>query len=132
MPSSEFRSSILYALALSVLGAFVWDRLCVGIFAPRLLMAGYKDAWNALPSREEGFQTLVKLVMGAFVFGLYIYTENFVILILAFYFWKQLKKQEAKIKATEEMKLAGVTPTDTIAAAQAPCPVGSSGPSGKK
>ena len=61
MPSAEFRLQILYALGASVLGSFVFDKLCVGVFAPRLLWAGYVDAWRAMPSREESFTNFVKV-----------------------------------------------------------------------
>ena len=61
MPSPEFRLQILYALGASVLGAFVWDKLCVGVFAPRLLWAGYVDAWRAMPSRDDNVAAFVKV-----------------------------------------------------------------------
>jgi hypothetical protein len=34
---------------MSVFGSMIWDRLCVAVFAPKLLWVGYVDAWHALP-----------------------------------------------------------------------------------
>eukprot|EP00959_Pyramimonas_sp_CCMP1952_P197983 4141130-Pyramimonas_sp.AAC.2 len=107
MPSPEFRTQILSALGVSVLGAFVFDKLCVLVFAPRLLWAGYVDAWRAMPSRGENIAQLGKAAAVAAVVGLYIYTENFLVVLMAYYFYKQLKKKEDRAKAEAEVRLAG-------------------------
>ena len=44
-----FSIQILVCLGMSVFGSMIWDRLCVAVFAPKLLWVGYVDAWQALP-----------------------------------------------------------------------------------
>ena len=43
LPSDEARYELLALLAVTLLGSFVWDRLCLAIFAPRLFAAQLKE-----------------------------------------------------------------------------------------
>jgi cation-transporting ATPase 13A1 len=45
MPNDDFRWSVLRTLAISTIGAFVWDRICLAVFAPHVLRAALNAAW---------------------------------------------------------------------------------------
>ncbi|KAK3261285.1 hypothetical protein CYMTET_29801 [Cymbomonas tetramitiformis] len=76
LPSDEFRLEILRILSMSVGGAFLWDRICVAIFAPKLVWAGYRDAWEAAPSFKEAVAKFGKVAIFLVAGGVYLYTEN--------------------------------------------------------
>jgi cation-transporting ATPase 13A1 len=45
MPNDDFRWRVLHTLAISTVGAFVWDRFCLAVFAPHVLRAAMNAAW---------------------------------------------------------------------------------------
>lgn len=53
LPTDAFRHQLLRTLGMSVFGALAWDRVCTMLFARRLVLAGYRDAWNAFKGREN-------------------------------------------------------------------------------
>ena len=67
LPSDEFRVRLLSTLGLSVFGSFLWDRIIVAIFSPKLMWIGYVDAYNALPTGKDmvGFWKNVGLMAAA-------------------------------------------------------------------
>ena len=56
---------------MSVFGSMLWDRLCVAIFAPKLLWVGYVDAWEALPPWNVMLYAASKYVFLAAVLVVY-------------------------------------------------------------
>ena len=42
-PNEQHRSTIFSILIFNVFGTFLWDRIMVGVFAPKLLIASFKD-----------------------------------------------------------------------------------------
>eukprot|EP01104_Vermistella_antarctica_P018701 TRINITY_DN7027_c0_g1_i1.p1 TRINITY_DN7027_c0_g1~~TRINITY_DN7027_c0_g1_i1.p1 ORF type:complete len:1422 (+),score=337.42 TRINITY_DN7027_c0_g1_i1:106-4371(+) len=70
LPSDDFRYRILAVMAVSVFGSFLWDRLITLIFAPRLVFAGYRDAWNALPEAKELMRSVMIAAYWVVVLGL--------------------------------------------------------------
>jgi hypothetical protein len=58
-------------LGMSVFGSMLWDRLCVAIFAPKLLWVGYVDAWEALPPWNVMLYAASKYVFLAAVLVVY-------------------------------------------------------------
>lgn len=94
LPSDAFRTKLLWTLAASVFGAFTWDRVCVAIFAPRLLITGYVDAWKAMPSWEESGKWWAKAVYIGGAAGLYMATGNIIIPGIAYFVWKRFKLGE--------------------------------------
>jgi len=95
LPSNFFRQQILVCLGLSVFGSMLWDRLCVAIFAPKLLWVGYVDAWEALPPWRIMLYEVSKYVYLAGVLVAYAYTEqSFMTLIVGWYLWRQIYAQK--------------------------------------
>jgi cation-transporting ATPase 13A1 len=45
MPNDDFRWRVLHTLGASTLGAFLWDRACLAVFAPHVLRAALNAAW---------------------------------------------------------------------------------------
>mmetsp|Transcript_2539 Transcript_2539/g.4057 ORF Transcript_2539/g.4057 Transcript_2539/m.4057 type:complete len:1460 (+) Transcript_2539:76-4455(+) len=95
LPSSFFRQQILVCLGMSVFGSMLWDRLCVAIFAPKLLWVGYVDAWEALPAWRVMFYEMSKYVYLAGVMVAYSYTEQSLMTLLGgWYLWRQIYGQK--------------------------------------
>jgi hypothetical protein len=91
LPSDEFRNQMLTSLFVSVFGSMVWDRLCVAIFAPKLLWVGYVDAWKALPPREYWAENGKKLTYILAVLTLYqALDQSIAILLGGWWGWRQI------------------------------------------
>jgi cation-transporting ATPase 13A1 len=67
MPNDDFRWRVLYLLAASTVGAFVWDRLCLAIFAPHVLRAAIyssqPDPWELLMSTKRAMLMVLTLLL---------------------------------------------------------------------
>jgi len=82
---------ILRCLFVSVFGSHFWDRLCVAIFAPRLLWAGYVDAWNASPPLKEQLRFWGQLAFCATIGGIYFFSDsNLFVLLAGWWAWRKL------------------------------------------
>mmetsp|Transcript_21931 Transcript_21931/g.41825 ORF Transcript_21931/g.41825 Transcript_21931/m.41825 type:complete len:442 (-) Transcript_21931:517-1842(-) len=91
LPSDEFRGQMLRTLGLSVGGALLWDRICTAVFAPRLVMAGYRDAYKAFVSKEN-LEWFGKAGVACIFLGVYAYTQNLLSLLLGWYAYKMFMK----------------------------------------
>ena len=76
LPSAAFREQMLIVLGLSVFGSMLWDRLCVAVFAPKLLWVGYVDAWMALPPWKVMLFELSKYAYIAAVLCVYTFYDQ--------------------------------------------------------
>mmetsp|Transcript_8956 Transcript_8956/g.20568 ORF Transcript_8956/g.20568 Transcript_8956/m.20568 type:complete len:719 (-) Transcript_8956:368-2524(-) len=100
MPSDEFRTKMLTALAASIFGSLIWDRVCVAIFAPTLLWVGYVDTWNNAPPLRDTLHSLSKLAyIGVVCLMYWLSDQNMLSLLAGWYFWRQLFGP----KATEQL-----------------------------
>lgn len=91
LPSDAFRKNILVVLGMSVFGSMLWDRLCVALFAPKLLWVGYVDAWNALPPWKVMCYEVSKYVYLAGVLVLYANTSQSLMTLLGgWWLWRKL------------------------------------------
>jgi cation-transporting ATPase 13A1 len=82
LPSDEFRTKLLLTLAASVFGSLLWDRLCVGIFAPKLLITGHRDAIKALPSWRKCARVVAFATYAfAFIVGFFASGNNITFLL---------------------------------------------------
>jgi cation-transporting ATPase 13A1 len=82
LPSDEFRTKLLLTLAASVFGSLLWDRLCVGIFAPKLLITGHRDAIKALPSWRKCARVVAFAAYAfAFIVGFFASGNNITFLL---------------------------------------------------
>jgi cation-transporting ATPase 13A1 len=86
MPNDEFRWRVLYLLAASTVGAFVWDRLCLAVFAPHVLRAAIysaqPDPWELLMTTKR---TLLVVLTVLIVIGS---GSNLIVLIAVYYLYK--------------------------------------------
>jgi len=100
MPSDEFRTQMLTALACSIFGSLLWDRVCVAIFAPKLLWVGYVDTWNNAPPLKDLLRSASKvLYIGGVVLMYWLSDQNMITLLAGWYFWRQI----FGAKATEQI-----------------------------
>mmetsp|Transcript_8122 Transcript_8122/g.27262 ORF Transcript_8122/g.27262 Transcript_8122/m.27262 type:complete len:1434 (-) Transcript_8122:544-4845(-) len=91
MPSDWFRQQVLISLGASVFGSLIWDRLCVAVFAPKLLWVGYVDAWQAMPPWREQMKSTSKYLFFAAVLFVYWYLDQSLIVLLgAWYLYRQI------------------------------------------
>ena len=101
LPSDEMRYKLLSILAVTLVGSFVWDRLCLAIFAPHIFMSQirelaslrFSDFWG-----PNSAKTLGQVALAGF--WLY-YTEgNMLVAGAGYWFYRSFKKkQEAAVAA---------------------------------
>merc|ERR1719231_1364529 len=46
LPSDELRYQLLAIIGVTLVGSFVWDRLCVAIFAPRIFASQLNELYS--------------------------------------------------------------------------------------
>lgn len=86
-PNDEFRWRVMTLFALSLVGTFVWDRLCVALFAPKIFRAMVDEAKSmSLADALPALQSLGKVLGVLFLLG----TGNIVIIGLAFFMYKKM------------------------------------------
>lgn len=101
LPSDEFRYKMLFTLAMSVFGSLLWDRLCVGVFAPDLLITGHKDAFKALPSWRDSLPQYARVAFwSVFVAGSAV-TQNPLFIVAGFLVYSRLGVREKINKLSE-------------------------------
>ena len=61
LPDDAFRVQLLVLLTVSIFGSLLWDRLVVAVYAPRLMLIGYRDAYRALPTFAQLARKLLVL-----------------------------------------------------------------------
>jgi len=91
-PNDAFRWGIMALVGLTLVGTFIWDRLCVALFAPEIFRAMLQSA------RQTTFQadivpifiTAGKVLMVFFILG----TGNLVFAGLAFWWYRRNRKDD--------------------------------------
>jgi cation-transporting ATPase 13A1 len=88
LPNDEFRYRLLAILSVSVFGAFLWDRLIVAIFAPKLFVRGYVDAYRALPTLAQLAHKLSIWLFWLAIVVLWASLDSLLVLLGAWWFWR--------------------------------------------
>lgn len=78
MPNDDFRWRVLQLLAISTAGAFVWDRLCLLVFAPKVFRAALAAS---RPDPVAMFKSTKRFMLGIFTF-LIVMGSNMNLLVL--------------------------------------------------
>ena len=52
-PNDDFRWKVMTLVGMSIVGTFVWDRLCVALFAPKIFKAQLDEARHAKLTRTR-------------------------------------------------------------------------------
>jgi len=85
-PNDDFRCRVMLLVAVSLLGTFLWDRLCVALFAPKIFRAMLDEAKSmSLADALPAVQSLGKVLGVMLLLG----TGNIVIIGLAFFMYKR-------------------------------------------
>jgi cation-transporting ATPase 13A1 len=86
MPDDAFRWRVLHTLAVSTLGALVWDRLCLGFFAPHVLKAALFAAW---PDPMQLMHMTRRTFLYALTFLIVVGSgAKLIVLIVVYQLWK--------------------------------------------
>ena len=51
-PNDEFRWTVIKLVCASIVGTFIWDRICIALFAPQVFGAMLNEARQVKPSPE--------------------------------------------------------------------------------
>ncbi|EOD40701.1 hypothetical protein EMIHUDRAFT_69586, partial [Emiliania huxleyi CCMP1516] len=93
MPNDAFRYKLMTLVGISILGTFVWDRLCVAIFAPPIFRAMLDEAKALTPADAmPAIMSLGKVLLVLAVLG----SGNILIWGGAYYMYSQFKKARAQ------------------------------------
>ncbi|RYG68159.1 hypothetical protein EON64_05810 [archaeon] len=99
-PDDSFRYKVLFLVISTIIGTFVWDRLCIWFFAPRIFRASMeefsKTSWqDFLPI----LMTLAKVAAGLVLLG----TGNILLIGMAIWWYRSYsnKQQEAQLIAAK-------------------------------
>merc|ERR1712190_200229 len=92
-PNDHFRWSIMGLVAATLLGTFLWDRLCVALFAPEIFRAMVQSAKQTTFTKDilPIFFTVGKILGVFFILG----TGNILVAGLAFWYWRKMSKENA-------------------------------------
>jgi len=103
-PDDVFRYKVVALVMATILGTFLWDRLCTIVFAPKIAGAMMKEVTSTKPADLlPVFMTFAKVAGGIFVLG----TGN--LMIGAGMWWmyrRHTQQQEAAIEAEAKKKAA--------------------------
>jgi len=92
-PDDEFRWTIMTLVAISLVGSFVWDRLCVMIFEPRIFRKLLSNVVNTgVKDITPLFMTIIKVVGGLCILG----SGNILIWIGAFWMYRKYRASQAE------------------------------------
>jgi len=93
-PNDDFRWRVMALVATSLLGTFLWDRLCVAIFAPDIFKAMLDEAKGmSLQDVIPALQSLGKVFAGLMLLG----TGNIFMIGGAFWLYKKYQAQQAQL-----------------------------------
>merc|ERR1711871_1744295 len=87
----DFRWRVMGLVLISIFGTFVWDRLCVAIFAPEIFRAMLQSA------RRTSFQgDLIPLAgdFGKIIAGFVLFSIGVPGWIMLFMWWKNRKRED--------------------------------------
>jgi cation-transporting ATPase 13A1 len=91
-PNDEFRWKLMSLVGVSILGTFLWDRLCVALFAPKIFRAMLDEALSSKPSDAiPALASLVKVLVVLLLLG----TGNILLIGGAFYMYRKYQGQIA-------------------------------------
>lgn len=121
LPTDDMRYTLLSILGVTLVGSFVWDRLCVALFAPRIFAAQLTELASLRLSDFWGPNS-PKYVGGALLAAAWLYfTEgNVVIAGLGYYLYKRVVKDpQAQVAAAQAAGTGGhgQKPVGTLPAA---------------
>jgi len=95
-PDDEFRWKVVGLVAASLAGTFIWDRLCIAIFAPNIMGAMIDNAKQTTIEDIMGvLQTLGKVVGCLLVYC----TGNPLIWMGAVWYYRKMKREAAEREA---------------------------------
>ena len=84
-PDDAYRYKVVFLIMATIAGTFLWDRLCVLLFAPRIAKAAAAEASKTtLADLAPIGMTLLKVAGAVFVLG----TGNLVLAGLAYYYYR--------------------------------------------
>ena len=95
-PSDAYRYKVVALVVATILGTFLWDRLCVMIFAPSVFKAMRQEAAKVtLKDLYPILMTIVKVVGVVFILG----TGNLLLGGAAYWWYRQYSQRQ---KAAEQ------------------------------
>jgi cation-transporting ATPase 13A1 len=94
LPSDEFRWQLLAILSVSVFGALLWDRVIVAVFAPKLFVRGYVDAWRALPTVGQVAHRMTIWLYWTIVVLLWLSLDSLLVILAGWWFWRSAPMQK--------------------------------------
>ena len=100
-PDDDFRFRVMGLVAASLAGTFIWDRICVRLFAPEIFKAMASEA--AALSIADLLPALMNLGK-VFVVLTLLGSGNIVLMGLAYYAWKKYKEQMAEMQREEDKR----------------------------
>ena len=90
-PDDQFRYQVISLVMATIAGTFLWDRLCLLVFAP----AHFKSVWEEFTKTTfADFLPILKTVGKIVAVILLLSTGNILILIMAFDFYRQYTVQQ--------------------------------------
>ena len=118
LPNDEMRYMLLGLIGATLLGAFVWDRLCLAIFAPQIFRSQLREAATLTLSDFWGPNSAKYLAGGVAGAAWLYYTEGNMILAMAAYwiYTRATKPPEAEAGAAAA---AGPAAASSVTAAVA-------------
>jgi len=102
LPDDAFRVQLLVLLTVSIFGSLLWDRLVVAVYAPRLMLIGYRDAYRALPTFTQLARKLLVLFYWLFAVTMWGLTDNILIMGLFWYLWAKNKFVRKHLRQLED------------------------------
>ena len=95
-PSDAYRYKVVALVVATILGTFLWDRLCVMIFAPSVFKAMRQEASKVtLKDLYPILMTIVKVAGVVFILG----TGNLILGGAAYWWYRQYSQRQ---KAAEQ------------------------------
>jgi len=98
-PSDEFRFKVMGLVFMSIIGTFIWDRLCVALFSPEIMQAMIENAKETTMDDVLSVGTTLGKVLGCILIYL---TGNPLIWIGAIWYYRRQKAAGAAAEAAAE------------------------------
>lgn len=91
-PDDHFRWGVMALVGVTLVGTFVWDRLCIAIFAPEIFRAMVQSGLQTtfMGDVVPIFKTALKVLMVFAILG----TGNLVLGVAAFFWYRRMTRQE--------------------------------------
>lgn len=98
-PSDEFRFKVMGLVFMSLVGTFIWDRLCVAVFSPTIMKAMVDNAKETTMEDVTSVLTTLGKVLGCMLVYL---TGNPLIWIGAIWYYRKQKASAAAAEAAAD------------------------------